>query len=1668
MDSKELDIRDFGYTTSNINSSADTRDLRNTLEIPELNIAPQRYTLDPQDKEYESKAQMPGIISSIRQSGKMSFADRGTFSGGRALEQKSVNTSTPFTRNTPIGQAYDKLSDGTYVPRYKNFIADTDNEERLARQQGFWSKLGNGVAKFAAKTLLYGASGVVNPVYGMIDAIKTGNFNAIYNNDFMKFMNDLDTRMNYALPNYYTGEEKNRSFLGKMGTANFWANDVLGGMAFTTGALVSEGIWTALTGGASVVGSAGRLGARLAGRNAIKNGLSGIGKRFFSDVKGVSNAYLRSASKASNVASALNNARFLYTSAGWEASVESYHFMKDAELNYVESFKNMYGRNPNAQELQEFRDATAKSGNGVFAANIGIVGLSNILQFGQYFGVGSDFTKSLDRRINKFFGVGVKMNKNGKLEQIATSKLHKGLGTAFNVSKRPFTEGVWEEGSQGVVSKAADAWIASRFDPDAAEKNLSFMESIGKGFAETYGTKEGRMEIGIGAIIGGLMGVAGGRATGYGGFTELQDQNSRLEAEVERYNSMDIPRAAINLSTRMAYTNQQIKAAMDGAAAENNGDKYATRQAYNTSLFTKFKMDYEFGMLDDSAKNFEHVINQMSDSDLAAEYNISEAEAAKMKEDIISDYNSRLKAFRASEKYAESLLSGSKKAVMRDYVSLNLFLGVQSYENMKKAAEDIGSLMNDTSISSAIMYYSDLSDEGRRLYKEKADIESEISDLEKEVQKINSQITEEGSREKYAKKAERLTELNDRIGEINMELAHQSTSFSPIDFVNRALNNDRGIVDPSILGSSFQVLKNLDSYIYALNKNRKTGDKARANLLNSLVEDFTQSYSDFRSVNDMLSRMQDPRFMAKEDARIMKLFMDSGSRFYEDQERRPEGVEVVDKDFDKLIDDQLADGKIGEDEAYTMKTFARMSERFNRPQNNIDIVSDELWNRYKANDPGSINALKWMVMNTMLDNMPISERMREVYNENKDEIDQMIKDRGDSPLQRLEALRRKVENIQRMNLQTAKEVNDNVINNAIDSEDDLDLQDDVRSWIKRYNELYNKLDADNNLSDDELNELVELERQINDFGSNHNVDNLIDFVEQNRLIDKGISQFAPTSSLKNYDDLVDHHMPEGKGGPAKFDNAQNIVVMTVKPDINGEYQVISGMKMQNFINFLADKMGAVEVGKKKDSEGARKVIIGDKEYRLLSGEHSTVMISNADIEDMQNYALSNGKGLIFTLQPALASANSREVLFYDALENRVSTIPTNVTYGNNGSDIIKDQDVLETKIGDRIIARIDFSDSYNRGLWNEYERALVKKNGAITDLNRDPDNKDFQDNAKKYSDAFDKVAKKVRNNLVIKLINNEGGLGKFVSVVKALTNSITNSSGGEDLIRVREKAFKDFVANAGSRKSGYMDIGTYRVQNTLPGRPTLNMSVDMDTNELKVSTYIMSREQAANQFLTVGYVLNGKVYLKSTGSRIDYSKYPFATQIINEGKSPGGKYYNTKIPVAVIKHPNGNNYVYPVDVIEYESKDRNDLINELTDLDVRILDREDIMDINTRAMGLGIDPSSLIRIAGTYDQIADDLSNLLEGLQNLPSTIDVGTWISSTRSVEDILTNDVMINLDMSSPFHAPKLVVDFSDGSVEPIGETSSFNPRISKELEDIMEGNDQTEQKNQINNPC
>lgn len=132
---------------------------------------------------------------------------------------KSVATAVKpalETRNYNVEDAYAKLNDGSYIARYDTYKEGRDNAEYFAQTQSTSDKWINGFTKFAGQLATGIVGGTVGTVYGIAEGIKEGSFRATYDNDFSNYLDDLNQKWDYQLPNYYSKAEKEEGFFWKL------------------------------------------------------------------------------------------------------------------------------------------------------------------------------------------------------------------------------------------------------------------------------------------------------------------------------------------------------------------------------------------------------------------------------------------------------------------------------------------------------------------------------------------------------------------------------------------------------------------------------------------------------------------------------------------------------------------------------------------------------------------------------------------------------------------------------------------------------------------------------------------------------------------------------------------------------------------------------------------------------------------------------------------------------------------------------------------------------------------------------------------------------------------------------------------------------------------------------------------------------------------------------------------------------------------------------------------------------------------------------------------------------------------------------------------------------------------------------------------------------------
>lgn len=1504
-----------------------------------------------------------------------------------------------------------RLSTGEWIPKYENYINNIDNDDRLSRSQSGWEKTYRGLGKFIYKSALYGIGGVGQSVYGLKELVTKGTLSAMYDNSFARWLDDMDKRGDYTLNHYYSKEERDAGFLKSMFTTNFWTNDLLSGAAFTAGAILSSYAFA----GAGLMNAA-RMGARIGAT------VAGLG-RAASATKSGFNAMLRAARIGRGIGKGLDNLTFIGTSTLWEASVESRSGSMESEENFKQAYRNAYGREASYEELMRFRNDNVDAANTIFAANIGILILSNIAMFGDMFGMDLGVDKFIKRNI---FGVGAERMDNGTLRAITPKKWQKIAGNTFNIIKRPVSEGLYEEGLQGVASKSAEDWVESRYNPMAIRQNIGYMEAIKNGFKETYGSSQGWKEIGIGMIIGSVM---GGKT--FGGIKEWSQDMSRNKGMVDAYNAN--AGALTTAAVRAIRGSMALNAQLSGVDTSYESDGRIINKDFSDAVFNRLRYDSEMGMLDDTKENFRTVVESIPNSDIASDMNMTDEQVNEYKSNLISEFNKKVDNFTMANRFADSLTDGISNRSFNAYISNMAYNGLEAKDNLNDIANQLRRIYN-TDIGPALDIYSRLNPDSSRDLEELRKLTDDIQRMEKNILRLQQSVASkdalESDKAKLVKENDRLLKLTeDRIA---LERKLTTLINSEADISKLFLNRNDSRISAADLMAAYDTIADFENVVSIRGVDNYKEAMA-------LLSEYRHNLVAYKNINESLRRMRDRRFIRAQERGFMKILSNVWGKTYEEDDSKYDFRNTDNPDAndlyanDQAIDKAYQDGLIGEDEAFMFKTYNHMIAR--SMENEIKTDEGNIVERVPDDEDiinpsdDRINNIAIKIWNGNED--VLSPRERQIYDNNKPRVDSLVNGFGDNPISRINKARSIIDRLK---------IHDNIYDNIKDAVDDIvDMningldQDQIKEAIKTYNDLMNEADNGNEIDQDKLNEAIDI---INNYSDRP----LLQFVEWMRLYDNG------SIAVKDYDksipmgDVLTESEPGTSTGRTEVNAAQNpVVLMAQKREIGGVmYYEVGGMRLDRFMDSLGLKRSDAT-----DTDNGRVMDFtnGTDIFTVIeSDNHSRWMISEDDAQ-----AFENATGVILGRQTAL-STSIWFMVYRKGQDGSIVPYYTGDTFGSNNESV--NQEAVANLRKDNIVRfKMDMSDPYTKELYDKYNSL-----NAV-----DPN-----------SDETKSAYRELVDNMVIKIVDSDGN---FVSVLKA--NDPDSKGSNADL---RSRAFELYRDNIGS-VTGEIDIpfvGT--VTSVLPGRP--NFSVSDDNGTLMVSENDFTNE-TVGKVESVGYIENGEVTMRDD---IKYNIFPFCTAIVRDKY---GDYKDSRIPVVAIKTGNGRNYLYPVRLKNQDISSFSSMIGSMADRITEGLGGgvsiDDIMDLNNAIARSGLDNKTyMIPLAGDVDVIKNRLKAVKEAASRMPMTADVRGWIGDSRTKEDILMNDVTINIDLNNdPFIAPKFRMSIKENKVSKEETEVSFpnlpdlpsefaSPTKAAEDKSLVSDGNVVSGENEAENPC
>mgnify|MGYP003131590458 CR=1 FL=1 len=369
-----------------------------------------------------------------------------------------------------------------------------DWNEKRAQNQSNVEKWGRGVTKGLAT----GLGAVVENTLGVIAGLgELATGGAYYDNYVGKSVDKMNDYLKEAIPNYYTQEEQNMTTLQKLGTANFWSDQVMNGLGYSVGSLAT---WY-MTGGAGLIPRIAGLTARAKALNGLYKGSKAISTGTNLTAQALkSSATLRSAnmlelglymSLAESSVEARESQRTMYQDL-INKTIEESNGLYQSELQIPE------------EERADMLQASYSAGNANFITQLPVLMGTNLFMFGKHvMGFGASKANRLYKPKDVAYDAAAKkvinqVGNRGTMRAIASrlSPLGKGAGT------EAFQEG-WQFASKvGSVDYHTDKYFNGGSE--------DMIRSMYEGIKDTFGTQEGLESMLIGAIVGGGMG--GGRS----------------------------------------------------------------------------------------------------------------------------------------------------------------------------------------------------------------------------------------------------------------------------------------------------------------------------------------------------------------------------------------------------------------------------------------------------------------------------------------------------------------------------------------------------------------------------------------------------------------------------------------------------------------------------------------------------------------------------------------------------------------------------------------------------------------------------------------------------------------------------------------------------------------------------------------------------------------------------------------------------------------------------------------------------------------------------------------------------------------------------------------------------------------------------------------------------
>lgn len=356
-------------------------------------------------------------------------------------------------------------------------------EYMRGENQPWYAQFGAGAARMIPGTAMKIAEGA-GFLYGAGKALMGGEFSDIYDNDVVNTISKLDEQMrNELLPIYSTYAYENDGFLGAMGSAKFWANDLFDGIEFALSAY-APGALIGKAGAAMKLGANAKKVLQLGGATAYNTiteagfEAKDVAKGIDHDLRGKINTdglySTEELQKAKDIITKQAQQQYSEGTSDFLPVQMSDEFLEEEAAKLAKA--NAQGKQFTESQIKEMKGSGAKT---TFYGNMAMLAASNLAEAIFMHGLPSSNKRALTARAARG-DVSA-----GDISMIR--ELGKGVGTGIA------SEGLWEENIQLAISNYAT---------DLAEGRDSNLASE---YLRNFTTDEGLKSMVLGGLIGGPM-----------------------------------------------------------------------------------------------------------------------------------------------------------------------------------------------------------------------------------------------------------------------------------------------------------------------------------------------------------------------------------------------------------------------------------------------------------------------------------------------------------------------------------------------------------------------------------------------------------------------------------------------------------------------------------------------------------------------------------------------------------------------------------------------------------------------------------------------------------------------------------------------------------------------------------------------------------------------------------------------------------------------------------------------------------------------------------------------------------------------------------------------------------------------------------------------------------